>query len=332
VSPIPEVDRRHRRISDDEGQHGDPLARGRQVPSHPTHLCLSGSGSVPGPRRPQPTPALEYEQPLSNLFERALNLRFVGQAAVVVAVTADRKAMRNEELALYETPSLYDAFFPPGPCESFYRSLAERTGGPVLELACGTGRLSVPLAKDGHELVGIDTSAAMLRTARRKAEAAGLTIEFVEQDMRSFELSRAFPLVFVSCNSLCHLTTNEELTGVLRRIARHLAPGGLLAFDIVNPHVADLARVDAVSVRLNVLRGRDPVTATEEVLAYDAVAQVRVMQWQITGAPDGSRRTEEMRLRIIFPQELPLLLCGRRTGALGTVWRFRWQPADRGRA
>ena len=83
--------------------------------------------------------------------------------------------------------------------------------------------------------------------------------------------------------------------------------------------MADLARVDPVSVRLDVLRGREPVTATEELLAYDPVAQVRVMQWQITGARDEPRRTEEMRLRIIFPQELPLLLAA---GGLELSARF----------
>jgi 2-polyprenyl-3-methyl-5-hydroxy-6-metoxy-1,4-benzoquinol methylase len=100
--------------------------------------------------------------------------------------------MRYEEVALYETPSLYDVVVPPGPCESFYRGLAHRTGGPVLELACGTGRLSVPLAKDGHEVLGLDISDAMLRAARAKAEAARVRIDFVQTDMRSFELGREF--------------------------------------------------------------------------------------------------------------------------------------------
>jgi 2-polyprenyl-3-methyl-5-hydroxy-6-metoxy-1,4-benzoquinol methylase len=62
--------------------------------------------------------------------------------------------MLTEEVALYDAPSLYDAVVPPGPCEGFYRELANRTGGAVLELACGTGRLSVPIAEDGHEVVG----------------------------------------------------------------------------------------------------------------------------------------------------------------------------------
>lgn len=226
--------------------------------------------------------------------------------------------MRTEEVALYEAPCLYDAVVPPGPCENFYTELARRTGGPVLELACGTGRLSVPLAEDGHPVVGLDNSAAMLAAARQKAGEAAVEIEFVKGDMRSFDLGREFALVIVSCNSLSHLVTNEELTGSLRRIARHLAPGGLLAFDVVNPRLADLVRADRTSTRLDVLEGGTNGPAIEELLAYDPVSQVRVLQWLINGR-DQHRRTEEMRLRTIFPQELPLLL---NTAGLELTARF----------
>jgi SAM-dependent methyltransferase len=67
-------------------------------------------------------------------------------------------------LTLYEAPELYDLAFGPGPCEPFYSEEARRAAGPVLELACGTGRLTIPIARDGHEIVGLDASPAMLGT------------------------------------------------------------------------------------------------------------------------------------------------------------------------
>jgi SAM-dependent methyltransferase len=145
-------------------------------------------------------------------------------------------------LALYDVPPLYDLVVQPGPCERFYRDLAGRVGGPILELASGTGRLTIPLALDGHEIVGLDASHPMLRSAREKADAEDVEITFVHGDMRDFSLGRIFALVIISCNSLGHLTQNEELKSCLRSVARHLAPGGLLAFDIVNPPLHDLGR------------------------------------------------------------------------------------------
>jgi hypothetical protein len=88
----------------------------------------------------------------------------------------------------------------------------------------------------------------------------------------------------------------------------HLAPGGLLAFDIPNPSIRELSPAVSSSVQLEAGPGSGPWTALEEVAAYDAVQQVRVTQWRVD---DGGGRTRELRphrTRIIFPQELELLL------------------------
>ena len=122
---------------------------------------------------------------------------------------------------------------------SVYRDLAYQIGGPILELACGTGRLTIPLARDGHDIVGLDASSAMLRSAKSKTD--GLDIMFVHSDMRNFDLGRRFPLIILSCNSLAHLTSNEDLKAGLDRVAKHLAPGGVFAFDVINPDIRMLA-------------------------------------------------------------------------------------------
>ena len=96
---------------------------------------------------------------------------------------------------LYELATLYDRIVRPGPCEAFYRKLAHDMGSgtrPVLELACGTERLTILIARDGHEMVGLGTSPAMLEAARTKAESSGLGITFVRGDMRAFALHRHF--------------------------------------------------------------------------------------------------------------------------------------------
>jgi SAM-dependent methyltransferase len=209
---------------------------------------------------------------------------------------------------LYDCPGLYDLIVPPGPCGAFYRDLARSTAGPVLELACGTGRLTVPLALDGNEVVGLDASFAMLGAARAKAEAQDVDVEFVQGDIRSVHLGRRFALVILSCNSLCHLTSNEEIAACLGGIVRHLQPGGLFAFDIVNPQLRDLARANAARVRLNVSPDQPHVTATEELLAYDPIQQIRVLQWHVRQDGQDADPIAPMCLRTIFPQELPLML------------------------
>lgn len=181
---------------------------------------------------------------------------------------------------LYDPSWGYDALFPQGPCEGFYRRLAQASAGPVLELACGIGHLAIPIAGNGHEVSGLDTSPFILIRALAKADAEGLRIDIRVGDMRTFELETRFPLIVLSCNSLGHLTSKEEIVDSLRRVARHLRPDGIFAFDVPNPRPDHLA---AFSCEV-----RHPAQ-------YDVEHEV----------PEA---TAPIQLRMIFPQELTALL------------------------
>ncbi len=216
--------------------------------------------------------------------------------------------MRNA--SIYDFPTIYDRVMQPGPCEEFYSSLARMADGPVLELACGTGRLTLPLARTGRQVVGLDASSAMLDLGREKAAADGVDVTFVKGDMRSFDIGQLFSLIVVSCNSLAHLTTNEDVRACLTRVERHLAPGGVLAFDVVNPDVRSLGRSDCEAVRLDL--GPNPCSgiAVEEFSSYDPVRQVRVLHWKVREPGVAVRELAPLTLRQFFPQEVPLLLEG----------------------
>lgn len=112
----------------------------------------------------------------------------------------------------------------------WYRRHARETDGPVLELACGTGRLLVALARDGHEVTGLDLSSRMLEHARRNAEdlspAARARIRLVEGDMQRFALPDRFGLVVIADNSLRELESKEAIVACLRCARRHLSAGG----------------------------------------------------------------------------------------------------------
>lgn len=118
-----------------------------------------------------------------------------------------------------------------------YRNFVRRTGGPVLELACGTGRVLIPIAQDGYDVTGIDVSRAMLAVADEKARRARVAdrVELVEADMRSFSVDQRYALAIVAVNSFLHLITTEDRIDALNRIARHLQKDGLLIVDLFNP-------------------------------------------------------------------------------------------------
>jgi SAM-dependent methyltransferase len=115
-----------------------------------------------------------------------------------------------------------------------YLDLAAAEGGRVLELACGAGRVSVPLARAGHHVVGFDASPHMLALARQKS-VGDLHLE--QADLRTFDLREyaPFDLAIVAVKSLAYLTERADQLSVLERAAAHLRPGGLLAIDFLHP-------------------------------------------------------------------------------------------------
>jgi len=125
---------------------------------------------------------------------------------------------------------------------SMIQEFAARCGSPILELACGTGRVLLALARQGYHVTGVDVSTAMLDVARRKVAAEGLAdrVTLVEQDMRRLTLDSRFNLAFVAANSFMHLLTTDDQLAALTRIRQHLNPGGLLLLDLFNP---DLSRL-----------------------------------------------------------------------------------------
>ena len=218
------------------------------------------------------------------------------------------------ERDLYEDAELYDRIVsPPSDSVDFYRTEARTTSGDLLELACGTGRLTIPLALDltrqDRGVTGLDQAPAMLEAARRKAADAGATIEWVAGDMRNFALGRRFGFIFVAFNSMLHLTTNDALGECFACVRAHLAPGGTFAFDIFNPSIPLLAR--ARDERSTVMRLHDPKLGevhVETTIDYDAATQVNRGAWIFSAAGRPDYLTVPLHLRSIFPQELPMLL------------------------
>lgn len=119
---------------------------------------------------------------------------------------------------------------------AFWRGVARRAGGPILELGCGTGRVSLPLARTGARLVGVDRSAAMLaRAAQRRRRAKGTALALARGDIRALPFRDAsFRLVMAPYGVLQSLLRERDLTDTLASVARVLAPGGRFGIDLVS--------------------------------------------------------------------------------------------------
>ena len=145
---------------------------------------------------------------------------------------------------------LYDLDLTDDPGDlDLYLALADRAGGPILELAVGTGRLAVPLAEAGHLVTGVDLDPAMLDRARRRARRrppSSDRLTLVEADLVGLRLPDAgrFGLAFIALNSLLVLPSRAAQQAALQALADHLAPGGLAVVDIWLPDAEDLARFD----------------------------------------------------------------------------------------
>lgn len=97
----------------------------------------------------------------------------------------------------------------------------------ILELCCGTGRLTIPIAKEGYNITGVDYTASMLNQAIAKANKEQLSIDFVQEDIRTLDLGKRFDFIFIPFNSIHHLYKNEDLFKVLKIVKKHLQENGI---------------------------------------------------------------------------------------------------------
>ena len=177
----------------------------------------------------------------------------------------------------------------------FYVGCCRHGGGPVLEYGCGTGRLTLALARRGIAVTGVDLSHAMLERLRLKLHS--LPVEARRQivlrrgDMRTVRFRRRFATVVAVFGTFQHLYTLDDVERFLTRVRHHLAPGGHLFFDVAFPHLKDL----------------DSMHHTE---VYDPWTQVR-RRW--ANGPES-----ELAERQFFPQELVLLL--HKSGFVARCW------------
>ncbi len=194
-----------------------------------------------------------------------------------------------------------------------YVGLAKRFGGPVLELACGTGRVLVPLARAGLRTTGVDSSPAMLARATARLERAGLRATLVQQDVTRLDLDGPFRTVLFPLDGLALLVTRQDQFAALRGARRVVAHDGALVLDVGNGNLR--GGNEAVDELLHDLTAPDPDTGrpiTKWVVRHPRPAEqlddLLFLYDELDESNRVLRSSAELRLRWFTRNELELLL------------------------
>lgn len=116
--------------------------------------------------------------------------------------------------------------------EEMFKQYGNGVNRRILDVGCGTGSISVPLARKGYHVTGIDLSEDMLAVAHSKAYQAGVDVSFFQQDMREIVGFKAFDCICIFCDSLNYLTIEDDVKKTFKSVFDHLAPNGLFLFDV----------------------------------------------------------------------------------------------------
>lgn len=202
-------------------------------------------------------------------------------------------------------PDIYDGMNTHIDDLRFYkRWMPKNKDARILELCCGTGRLTIPIAKDGYDICGVDHTSSMLEKAKEKASEAGLEVEFIEADIRSLDLRRKYDLIFIPFNSIHHLYQNEDLFKAFDAIKNHLKPGGLFLMDCFNPNIQYMVEHEkkTIEVAKYITKDRRKVLIKQS-MRYESTTQINRIEWQyfINGEFDSIQNLD---MRLFFPQEL----------------------------
>jgi SAM-dependent methyltransferase len=214
----------------------------------------------------------------------------------------------------------------------FYVERASGADGPVLELACGTGRVHLDLLAAGVDADGFDRSAATLRELRRSARERGLDPAVWQADMTAFAVDRAYDLAICPFNAFQHLRSTEEQLSTLRNVHDALAPGGRFVFDVFVPSF-DLIRETYGEWQEGIVEYRgDTYETRNRTRIVDEVHQEFAVEMEANEPGGGQAFAIEHRLTMLPRHEVELLARLSPFGDWRVTGDFSGEPLEDGHA
>lgn len=204
---------------------------------------------------------------------------------------------------IYDGVNTHDSDLP------FYAGrLQEKKSGKILELCCGTGRLTLPLAEQGFNITGVDISKTMLDRAKNKTAETNLDITFIEADIRYLTLPDTYDAIFIPFNSIHHLYKTEDLFLAFNAVKAHLKPDGYFLLDCFNPdiqYIVENENKTIVAAEYTTEDGRQVVV--KQTMHYENDTQINRIKWHYTinGKFDS---TQPLDMRMYYPRELDAYL------------------------
>ncbi len=224
---------------------------------------------------------------------------------------SDRSSFSEYENSIYHDAKRYDdEHWWKTDDIDFWRSMfREAPGNKILELAAGTGRIGLPLLKEGADYTGIEISHEFCDQARHKLSIFGELAKIKQGDIREFQLGEKFDLIYIGFNSFLHLLNDEDAMACLNCVRHHLNPGGRFMIDIFIPNPLFLYRPEGV--RYPTMEYRDSesggIIRIEETNQYEPVTGINSIRWYYI-SEDGSEEVFDFTMRMLWPDTMNRLL------------------------
>ncbi len=210
---------------------------------------------------------------------------------------------------VYINAALYDAIHKQYNADiNFISGWAEKIGGPVLELAAGTGRLGIPIVKAGLDYTGIELSPHFVSAGNEKLTPYS-NGKIIEGNMQSFDLNQKFNFIFVGFNSFLHNLTDNEAVSCLKRVKTHLKPDGKFLVSVFIPDPSFLYRdPNRLYPVLSSFEFEEQTCSMKETNRYDEETEVNHITWYLfrNGKQDSTSFTFDMRL--FYPDTMDRLI------------------------